>query len=133
VRYPQLKATAPRDSQTSSTEDHDVDDDETGEVVRETDLSHEIPTGRAHWSYRLEKTWIKISKTGLEFKAESRPGTALNTATVTVYLALAIAGITGIAYVIGIPAVAALVTGLGATIGLYLLVYFTSASGGSKD
>jgi hypothetical protein len=113
-------------SSTRNAEDDDVSDDENGEVIRRTDLSDEVHTERAVYRYRLtEKAMIKASKTGFEVSAESSPGSSQNKALTTFYLVGAIGVMTGIAWAIGIPAIAALVTGLSATIGIYLLVHFT--------
>jgi hypothetical protein len=112
---------------TRNAEDDDVNDDENGEVIRRTDLSNEVHTERAVYRYQLtEKATIKASKTGFELNAESSPGSSQNKALTTLYLTGAIGVITGIAWAIGIPAIAALVTGLSATIGIYLLIHFTS-------
>ena len=90
------------------------------------DLSNEVPSERALFRYELEKATVRVNKTGIEVNSESFPGTPQNKALTTLYLAVAIAAITGVTWAIGIPAIAAIATGLGTTISLYLLVHFTS-------
>lgn len=103
-----------------------MNDDETGEVIKRTDLSPEAPTERAAWSPHLvEKSTFKASKDGVEVTSESSPGSVQNKAQTTLYLTVAFATVTLIAAFIHIPAAAALATGLGVTIILYLLIHFT--------
>lgn len=96
-----------------------MNDDKSSEVIKRTDLSNEVGTERG--SVRF-----KFGKADFEMRAESSPGTAQNKAQTTLYLAVAIGVIAAVAWAIGIPAVAAMVAGLAATITAYLLVHFTS-------
>jgi len=108
-------------------EGNDVNDDETGEVIKRTDLTHEVDTDRAAWSPHLvEKSTFKASKNGIELNSESSPGSPQNKAQTTLYLAVADAAVTLGAAWIGIPAAAALATGTIVTIVFYLLVHVTS-------
>lgn len=103
-------------------------DGETSEVIQNTDLTNQADTSRANVHFHtepVEKATIKASKTGVEVSSESSPGTSQNKALATLYLVLAIAGVTAVAWGIGIPAAAALIAGVGTTIGIYLLVHFT--------
>ena len=104
-----------------------MNDDETGEVIKRTDLAHETPNDRAAWSpHFVEKSEIEASKHGLKLKSESAPGSSQNKAQSTLYLLLGLAAVTLVATWIGIPAAGALATGAGATIAFYLLVHVTS-------
>jgi hypothetical protein len=104
-----------------------MNDDETGEVIKRTDLSHEVSTERATWSpYLVEKSEIEASKHGIKLKSESVPGSPHNKAQTTLYLVTALAAVTLVATWIGIPAAWALATGTGVTIAFYLLAHVTS-------
>lgn len=104
-----------------------MNDDETGEVIKRTDLTHEVSTDRAAWSPHLvEKSTFKASKDGVELSAESLPGSPHSKAQTTLHLSVAAAAMTLGAFWIGIPAAAAMAVGTVMTIIFYLLVHFTS-------
>lgn len=104
-----------------------MNDDENGEVIKRTDLTHEVATDRAAWSpYLVEKSTLKASKNGIELSSESLPGSPHNKAQTTLYLVVADAAVTLGATWIGIPAPIALAVGTVVTIVFYLLVHFTS-------
>ena len=110
-----------------------MNDDENSQVIKQTNLSDEAPTGRATVHSQLEKTELKVSKSGIETKSETKPGSALNKAQTTMWLTVAISTITLVAWGIGITAIGALATGGGATIALYLLIYFTDEGRRRKE
>ena len=101
-----------------------MNEDENGEVIRRTDLTHEAPTDRAVWP--VEKSTFKVGKSGIELSSESSPGSPQNKAQTTLYLAVAAAAGTLGAYWIGIPDAGAVAVGTAVTIIFYLLVHFTS-------
>lgn len=104
-----------------------MNDDENDEVIKRTDLAHEVPTDRATWPTRLvEKSTFKASKDGIELSSESLPGSSHNKAQTTRDLAVAAAAMTLGAYWIGIPAPAAVAVSTVVTIIFYLLVHITS-------
>jgi hypothetical protein len=105
--------------------DDDVDDNESGEVIRRSDLSHEVATGRAEVHLQLEKVAAKIGDDGVEVSTESYPGSPQNKAGATFCLAAAVSAITWTAWGIGLAPVFALAIGLGTAVGLYLLVHRT--------
>jgi hypothetical protein len=112
---------------TTDQEDSYVNDDGNGEVIKYTDLTHEVSTDRAAWSPPLvEKSTFKASKDGIELSSESLPGSPHNKAQTTLYLSVAAAAMTLGAFWIGIPAAAAVAVGTVVTIIFYLLVHFTS-------
>jgi hypothetical protein len=122
VGYPQVKRLlAP--SQSRNAEVNEVDDDEGGEVIRRSDLSHEVPTRRAEVYPHLEKATVKASKDGIEVSTESYPGSPQNKAVTTLCLAAAIGVIAGIAS-ISLAPIFALTIGVGTVVGLYLMVHF---------
>lgn len=101
-----------------------MDDDE-GEVIRRSDLSHEVPTSRANVEPHLEKAKLKIGKDGVDMGTESYTGSPQNKAVTTFFLATAICTVTLTVWWIGLAAGLALVVGAGIVIGLYLLTHFT--------
>jgi hypothetical protein len=100
-----------------------VDDDEGGEVIRRSDLSHEVPTRRAQVYPHLEKTTVKVSKEGVEVSAESYPESPQNKAVATLCLVAAIGVVAGIAS-ISLAPIFALLIGVITVTGLYVLVHF---------
>jgi hypothetical protein len=106
-----------------------VNDDESGKIIR-SDLSQEVPTDRAVYRYQAETVKFKghtgwLGRADFELDASSLPGSSQSAALTTLYLAATAVLITGVASGIGIPAMTALITGLGATAGYYLLVHLT--------
>lgn len=94
------------------------------------DLSNEVPTRRA--TVHFEKVKLRIKMPGwlggatFDVTSQVLPGSPQNTAVTTLQLAIASSLIIGVVWLIGVPAMTALITGLCVPIGLYLLVHFTS-------
>lgn len=108
-----------------------MNDDENSEIIR-SDLSQEVPTDRAILRYQLgEDVTLKghtgwLGQADFELSAKSFPGSPNNKALTTLCLGLTVCLITGVAWGIGIPAMTALIAGLGGAITIFLLVHFTS-------
>ncbi len=98
------------------------------EITRsELDLAQEAPTGRAAVHFQAEEIQAEGSTGRLRFKLMAKifAGSSQSTALATLELAGASCLITGVAAAIGVPALTAMIAGLGATAGFYLLIHLT--------
>ena len=93
----------------------------------ELDLAQEAPGGRAVAHLQLEEIRAEGSMSKLRFKLMARifAGSSQSDSLATLELAGASCLITGVAASVGAPALAALIAGLGATAGFYLLIRLT--------
>jgi hypothetical protein len=109
----------------------DVNDDDSGEIIW-SDLSHEVPTGRAEALFQLGGEITELEghfdghRGGVRLRSVSAPGSPQSIALTTLHLAVASCLIAGVAWAIGVPAMTALIAGLGAVIGMYVLVHLTA-------
>jgi hypothetical protein len=103
------------------------------EDITKTDLTAEAHTGRASLHLQLETIELeghtgRLGGAGLKLAARTFSGSPQSIALTTLPLATAICLITVVAWTIGIPAMTALITGMAATAGLYVMVWLTSAA-----
>ena len=103
------------------------------EDITKTDLTHEVPTGRAvvHRSLRqfeMVKVEAKmpgwLGGTTFKLTAHVHAGSPQSTGLTTLLLIGAASLLAGVAVAIGIPAMTALITGLCVPVGTYALIRF---------
>lgn len=112
-------------------------DDEYSEIIW-SDLSLEVPTARATLHCHLVpagEAAPRLDTAGLdridvEPSAESLPEPNGNTALTTLFLGVTVCLVGGVAWGFGLSAVTSLFTGFAGTVGIYLLVHFTSGRPG---
>ena len=92
----------------------------------ETDLTRleGLPTSRADFSPLLEKVTLRGTLLGntVEVTGEHLPGSAQSTANTAFLLMFAACLVTSTAYLIGVPAITALIVGLCAPVGTFTLI-----------
>jgi Flp pilus assembly protein TadB len=106
-----------------------MNDDETGSVIKRTDLSNEVPTPRAdlyHEVFEVEGHTDGRGGASGRVSAKFFEGSSLSMAMATLALTLAVGVVIGIAFGIGIPPIGALIAGVCVALGAYVLVYRTS-------
>jgi uncharacterized ion transporter superfamily protein YfcC len=108
-----------------------VNDDETGEVIQNTDLGEQVNTGRSVVHRQLEEIQAeahtgKFGGASGKLVAKLLDGSSQSTAIATLFLTLAIGGMIGIVRGIGIPPIGALIAGVCVPFAGWLLIYFTT-------